>query len=108
MSVKIRPEVVRLKELGALPDESNEQAYADDYFEEVERLLDSIDAPVNREEAEILIQLFPPVSCYGMGWTILHLVESVEETPVEMLIDQCNSEEWKNRLTERAENANKK
>jgi len=105
----IRKEVRELEELGRMPDESEDElsreksgVYAS--------LLDSIEIPVNWEEAKILIRLFPESTLYEVEWTLLHIFETVfpfEENKYVKLISQCPSKEWREILLVRLGNYKK-
>lgn len=81
----------------------------DEIIDQFENLLGSIEKPVNSDEAEILIQLFPKESCFGIEWTLLHLVESIfkeiDHKEYKELIMKCNSKEWKETLLTRFSNS---
>ena len=67
-----RKEVEDLVVLGPLPDENaDEEAIAIHAG-----LLGKIARPVSDEEAALLVGLFGPDDCYGLAWTLLHLIES--------------------------------
>ena len=59
-------------------------------------------APVLREEADLLVTLFPKGSCFGIGWTLLHLIETARGWPIEETLAQCTSHEWRERMASRA------
>ncbi|MFI6875467.1 hypothetical protein ACIBL6_18700 [Streptomyces sp. NPDC050400] len=47
--------------------------------EEIDRRdgqLRAIARPVTREEAKALVSCFGPDDCYGVAWTLLHLIET--------------------------------
>jgi hypothetical protein len=47
--------------------------------EQVDRLSDAIDKiarPVTAEEALLLISAFGPDDCFGVAWSLLHLIET--------------------------------
>jgi len=70
--MSIRQEVKDLVCAGRLPSE-------DATVEEVERaqrLLESVAAPVSDDEAQMPISLFGPDNCFGLSWTLLHLIET--------------------------------
>ena len=105
----VRKEIKKLEELGRMPDESE-----DDLSRErsglYANLLDSIEPPINLEEAKILIRLFPESTFYEVEWALLHIFETVsqiEEDKYIQLISQCPSKEWREILLIRLENYNK-
>lgn len=85
-----------------MPDEK--QDIADGVIERYEEILHSISPPVSREEAEALVMLFPPNGCFGLDWTLLHLIETAPGWPLLTVIDRCLSTEWKQRMLDRAVN----
>lgn len=106
--MKIRTEIIKLKELGKMPNHDDDTV-EDDIIDQFENLLGSIEKPVNKDEAEILVKLFPKESCFGIEWTLLHVVESVfkliDFEEYKELIMKCNSEEWKETLITRLNNS---
>ena len=95
----MRPEVKQLCALGPLPPESTATS---EELEQIEGCLRSIRVPLSNEEACALVSLFGPEdSCYGLAWTILHLIETAPDWP----IDEClaaPANEWVQRLRDRA------
>lgn len=93
-----RPSVRRLAELGPLPDEQADESRIAAH----ERALRDITPPVNADEAALLVTLFGPDDCYGLAWTLLHLVES---TPQLALTEEpaADGNLWLHRLWQRAE-----
>ena len=76
----MRPEIARLVQLGPFPPEPEASL---EYLREAEDLILSIKKPVTDEEARALISLFgPPDSCYGLAWSVLHLVETAPGWPI--------------------------
>jgi hypothetical protein len=68
----IRREVEDLVNAGPLPsEEASEEEIA-----ETQTLLERIAAPVSDEEAQVLTAAFGPDNCYGLSWTLLHLIET--------------------------------
>ncbi len=72
----IRDEVRTLISLGPLPDSS-----ADANLEEYEKALDRISRPVSNDEARALLSSFGSDDCFGLAWTLLHLIETIETAP---------------------------
>jgi hypothetical protein len=70
-------------------------------LEQYEQLLLSIQKPVTDEEARALIGLFGADGCFGLAWTLLHLIETAPNWPEPE--DLPNSEnEWVQMLKNRA------
>jgi hypothetical protein len=58
--------------LGPLPSENA----APDLLERHQEALLAISRPISLEEANALAQMFGPDYCFGLAWTLLHLIES--------------------------------
>jgi hypothetical protein len=74
--VAIRPEVQALIDLGPFPESSVAEEH---HLRRIGELLDGIARPVNREEAECLMKCFGPDDCFGLAWTLLHLIETTPD-----------------------------
>jgi hypothetical protein len=95
----MRPEVQGLALLGPLPSEDADE----DTIASFQQILAQISAPVSREEACVLADLFGPDDCFGLAWVLLHLIETVPNWQVE----DCpgiGANEWTQRLRVRAAN----
>ena len=71
--MEIRQAVKDLIEPGAFPSEAEVTL---EQLTELQRLLERVAAPVSDEEAQALLAVFGPDGCFGMAWTVLHLIES--------------------------------
>jgi len=96
--MSVRQVVTDFVALGALPDsEASEEKIA-----EHQLCLTRIKRPVTDEEAALLVTCFGPDDCYGLAWTLLHLIETapggipVREAPAE------SDNEWVKRLWARS------
>src|SRR4051812_13090582 len=69
----IRQEIQDFVALGPLP---SEQGQSDETIAMFEHALLKIAAPVTRAEAMMLTRSFGPDNCFGMAWSLLHLIES--------------------------------
>ncbi|MEV5332744.1 hypothetical protein [Streptomyces werraensis] len=72
--------------------------------EEIDRRvaqLEAISKPVTREEARALVSCFGPDDCYGVAWTLLHLIET-GPNPVLATDPGPDANEWHQRLYLRA------
>jgi hypothetical protein len=67
----VRPEVEAFAALGPLPASSID-AHVDTHQERLERIV----APLSDEEAELLVGMFGPDDCFGLAWSLLHLIET--------------------------------
>lgn len=96
--MSVRQEVREFVNLGPLPDASaDEQVIA-----EHEAHLHAIVSPVTDDEAALLIRSFGPDDCYGLAWTLLHLIESAPGgAPIAVEPDDTDNE-WIRRLWARS------
>ncbi|RZK27877.1 MAG: hypothetical protein EOO63_12455 [Hymenobacter sp.] len=97
--MQVRKEIEALYQLGRLPDDSED--IGDGVLERYEALLGEIKSLSSPEEAEKIIALFPQTSCFGLEWTLLHLLETTPGWPIIAVIEQCPSPEWKQRMLAR-------
>jgi hypothetical protein len=98
----VREEVKELQKLGPPPTEQELIRNPSPLLDKYELLLSSIAEPVTDEEARVLTGIFGADGCFGLGWTLLHLIETAPNWPIEeCLIDVEN--EWICRLKDRAE-----
>lgn len=67
-----RREVLDFVAAGPLPAEDADE----DVIAEAERQLERITAPVSDQEAKLLATAFGSDNCYGLAWTLLHLIET--------------------------------
>ena len=72
----VRDEVRELLKLGPPPSEEALIRNSSPFLEKYEQLLSSIEKPVTDEEAKLLTGLFGVDGCFGLGWTLLHLIET--------------------------------
>lgn len=66
-----------------------------------EEQLSKVHTPISDDEAKALVRLFGPDDCFGLAWTLLHLIENA---PSWVMEDAINGLEgvWVDRLRERA------
>jgi hypothetical protein len=69
-----------------------------------EGLLSRVTPPVSNDEARSLVHLFGPDDCYGLAWTLLHLIESAPGWPLHDCLNDIRNE-WTERLRLRAEHS---
>jgi hypothetical protein len=94
----IRKDVERFVALGPLPSEDS-----DEDVTRHQEALEAITEPVTNEEAKLLLGQFGPDNCYGLAWSLLHLIETAPTLPVQDSPgDHAN--EWLQRLWRRWEN----
>src|SRR5438552_1749537 len=78
------------------------RAVTGDQLKTYESLLSRVAPPISNDEARSLLRLFGPDDCYGLAWTLLHLIESASGWPLyDCLKGPSNA--WTERLRLRAE-----
>jgi hypothetical protein len=92
--------IFELSKMGSLPDESAE--IADGVLERYDELFQQIKSPLTEAEAVVIARLFPPVACFGMEWTIVHMLERSENWPSKAL-EAIVSRQWKMEMLDRIE-----
>jgi len=94
----IRKEVGEFIALGPLPDVRVDE----ERIARHQATLLKIKKPVTDEEAAVLIGAFGPDDCFGLAWTLLHLIESAP-SGVPVHSQPADSEnQWIRRLWERS------
>lgn len=96
----MRPEVLAFVADGPLPDWDADE-------DEITRRCDQLEAitkPVTAQEAKALTGRFGPDDCYGVAWTLLHLIET-GPNPVLTTRPARDDNEWHRTLYLRAVNA---
>ena len=74
----MRNEILQLKDLGRMPNESiNDSDSIDELINAYDTLLEQIQFPISFDEAMVLVQIFPENAFYDLQWSLLKLVESV-------------------------------
>jgi hypothetical protein len=94
----MQPAIGALIELGSLPSSAETTVSTIQAFEE---RLSKVQTPVTDEEACALAKLFGSDDCFGLAWTLLHLIETAPGWPVGGALDGLEGE-WADRLRERA------
>lgn len=87
-----------LVSLGPLPSSTAATAATVQAFE---GQLSKVQTPVSDDEARALAKLFGPDDCFGLAWTLLHLIETSPHWPLRDVLDGLAGE-WIDRLRERA------
>lgn len=86
----MRPEVHSFVADGPLPGwEASEEE-----IERRERQLSAIIRPVTSEEAAALATCFGPDDCYGLAWTLVHLIETAPGPPPWLAALGCEAGDW--------------
>ncbi len=94
----MREEVQAFVGLGPLPSEDADE----ELINLREQYLNRIVAPVTDEEAHALVGMFGPDGCYGLAWSLLHLIETAPGWPVEGCLHGDNT--WVALLRQRLKN----
>jgi hypothetical protein len=84
-----RPEVSAFLGLGPLPDSRVAEV---EHVETLGAALGKITPPVSRDEAIELATAFGPDDCFGLAWSLVHLIESAPGGPPLDAIPQSNNE----------------
>jgi hypothetical protein len=66
-----------------------------------EEQLSKVQTPITDEEASALVKLLGPDDCFGLAWTMVHLIETAPGWPLESALVGLK-DEWIDRLRERA------
>ena len=82
--------------MGPLPAESDEPEQIERYQSALRR----IEPPVTDEEAKALVECFGPDDCFGLAWSLVHLVET-SPTCVISGLDEIKDSFWKTLLINR-------
>jgi hypothetical protein len=88
--------VLELEKLGRLPCSSSPDI---EIIEKFQSLLTQVRKPVSDDDARILVQLFGPDDCFGLAWTLLHLIETSYGWPLQDCLK--GSSEWVKLLGQR-------
>lgn len=95
----MRPEVAAYAAMGVLPDENADE----ETIAVFEAALAAVRPPLSIEEARAVAFTFGNDGCYGVAWTLVHLIESAPGLRPEHLPKSDN--EWIERLRQRFANA---
>ncbi|MFF9819593.1 hypothetical protein [Streptomyces sp. NPDC014006] len=93
----VRDAVRDFLEVTPLPSESDA---SEEELDELQRRLEAINPPVSVDEAELLAGAFGSDDCYGLAWTLLHLIETAPGQPA-IAEPTVETNEWVRRLWER-------
>lgn len=97
----IRQEILELSSLGVLPSEDDATVELLTVYQE---LLHSIVVPITDEEAVALVTLFGSDLCFGLGFSVMHLVETAPSWPIMKCLKNTENE-WIVMLRDRLINA---
>jgi len=93
-----QPVVGELVKLGPLPSSVKPDAVG---LQKFQTLLERVDQPISNDDARALVNLFGPDDCFGLAWTLLHLIETAPGWPLEDVLERSGNE-WIERLKRRA------
>ena len=96
----VRGSVNKLVRLGPLPDADSSSP---ERIQEYQSVLERISPPLTDEEARLLVPLFGTGDCFGLAWTLLHLIESAPSPAIDSPPSSSDNE-WIRRLWSRAQN----
>jgi hypothetical protein len=96
--MQLQPAVVQLLELGRLPRSENATPSCLNKFTEN---MAAIQLPVNSDEARALCMLFGDDDCFGLAWTLLHIIETASDWPRPKDLEGLHGE-WIDRLAARS------
>jgi hypothetical protein len=94
----MQPSIQQLINLGPLPSSAMATVGV---VQAIEHELAKVQTPISDDEARALVKLFGPDDCFGLAWTLLHLIETAPGWPMKDVLDM-SSGEWIDHLRERA------
>ena len=94
----MQPAIERLVQIGPMPSSSGATVPV---VQELEALLAEVKTPITDIEARALVRLFGPDDCFGLAWSLLHLIETSPGWPIADALDGLNGK-WIDRLRERS------
>jgi hypothetical protein len=98
--MSIRKEVREFVGRGPLPDSKSASV---EHLRELQEALEAITAPVTDDEAALLTTAFGPDDCFGLAWTLLHLIETAPGATAITPEPPPDANEWVRDLWGRAE-----
>lgn len=93
----MQSQIIDLIKLGRLPREEEADP---EILERVQVLLSEIARPITDAEAVGLAGLLGPDDCYGLAWTLIHIIEEAPGWPLNDVIAATDGE-WPAVLTSR-------
>lgn len=94
----MQPAVEELVKLGPLPSSVDPDVVK---LEKFQTLLTKIEQPIADDDARALVKLFGPDDCFGLAWTLLHIIETAPGWPLNDVLGDAGNE-WTDRLKQRA------
>jgi len=95
----MRQEIIELIEHGTLPPSKGADV---NWLKRHEELMNRVARPVTDEEACALAKLFGPDDCFGVAWSLVHLIETAPGWPLPSCLAASNNE-WIRVLRNRAD-----
>lgn len=86
----MQPAIESLIQLGPLPSSSEATVSG---LQSFETHLAQVSTPVTDDEARALIALFGPDDCFGLAWTLVHIIETAPGWPLEDCLEG-SSNQW--------------
>ena len=86
----VRSAVREFLDKGPLP---SEEAADEKTAATLTELLHKITAPITTEEAKLLMLAFGPDECFGLAWTLVHLIETAPSCPLRQEPD-IHANQW--------------
>ena len=99
----VQAAILELENLGSLPSSATRDVAR---LKVVQELLEQIERPVSNDDARVLVKLFGPDDCFGLAWTLVHLIETAPNWPLEDCLVGAENE-WIKVLEQRLANAAK-
>lgn len=81
--------VIELIKLGPLPSEQSSDI---DLIKQYQDLLEGIKIPICDNEAIELSVVFGNDDCFGLAWTLLHIIETAPNWPIKQALKNKNNE----------------
>jgi hypothetical protein len=98
--VEMQSAVEELMRLGPLPGSTKADVAQ---LEKIQSALEKVKQPISDDDARALVRLFGPDDCFGLAWTLLHLIETAPNWPLmDCLVGSDNG--WVDHLRMRIEN----
>jgi len=95
----MRQPIQDIAKLGPLPNSASANISK---LESFQKLLTQIEQPVTDDEARLLSKLFGPDECFGLAWTLLHIIETAPGWPLRDVLSDVDNE-WIFRMKKRAD-----
>jgi len=94
----MQPAVERLVQIGPLRSSGTASIPE---LQEIEALLAKVQTPIANDEAMALVRPFGPDDCFGLAWSLIHLIETAPGWPIANALYGLSGE-WIDRLKMRS------